>query len=76
MNGKQIKSIVTGKEYDPSKCVRIVNITQIAAYIENNIELLDIFPSKDNETGKRILVAVFDKEDSFEAYKAWCNHEL
>ena len=71
-----VKSIVTGKSYNPNDCVRIVNISQIAAYIENEVELLDIFPSKDTATGKRILVAVFNKDDSFEAYKAWCNHEL
>lgn len=71
-----VKSHFTGKEYDPSTAVRIVNPLQLAAYLANNVELLDLYPSKDMNTGKHILVGVVDKEASYEVYKKWCNHEL
>lgn len=71
-----VRSYATGKTYAPSECVRIVNIAQIAAYLEYGVDLLDIYQSKDFETNKRIIVAVFNKKDSFEAYQKWCNHEL
>lgn len=72
----KVKSIFTGKEYDPQKTVRIVNTLQLAAYIANDVELLDLFVSRDIKTGKHILVGVVDKEASYEAYQKWCNHEL
>lgn len=71
-----VKSIFTGKEYDPEKTYRIVNPLQIAAYMSNNVELLDLFVSKDYKTGKPILVGVFDKEASYESYKLWCERKL
>ena len=57
-----VKSNFTGKSYDPSKCCRIVNMLQLAFYMENNVELLDLFVSKDHK-------------DSYEAYKMWCDNK-
>ena len=71
-----VKSNTTGKQYDPSKVVRIINVLQIAAYLENEVELLDLYTSKDFKTGKPILVAVFDRQGSYEAYDKWCKHVL
>ena len=71
-----VRSNFTGKEYDPANTIKIINTLQLAAYIANDIELLDLFVSRDVKTGKHILVGVVDKVASHEAYIKWCNHEL
>lgn len=71
-----VKSNFTGKSYDHSKCCRIVNMLQLAFYMENNVELLDLFVSKDHKTNKPILVGIVDKTDSYEAYKMWCENKV
>lgn len=71
-----VKSNFTGKVYDSSKAIRILNANQAAAYIKHGITLLDLWLSKDINTGKPILVYIFDKEESKEAYDLWCKHEL
>lgn len=64
-------SATTGKEYKPSECIRIVNMKQIAFYYFNDIEILDFYGSKDFKTGEPIMVAIFNKKDSYKAYEKW-----
>ena len=71
-----VKSNFTGKTYDPNKAVRILNMHQAAAYMNYGVALIDLWSSKDTKTGKPILVFIFDREESKEAYDLWCNHEL
>lgn len=71
-----ITSEVTGKTYDPSKCVRILNSLQACKYIKNQCLPLDIYPSIDFKTGQDVLVYLFDREKSKELYSAWCDHTL
>ena len=71
-----VKSKFTGKTYDPSKSARIINMQQLAAYMANGVELLDLYISRDYKTDRPILVGIVDKEDSFESYKLWCEHKL
>lgn len=71
-----VKSSFTGKEYDPAKSCRIINMTQLACYMDYGIELLDLYTSKDMKTKKPILVGIVDREGSYEAYKLWCDHKL
>lgn len=73
---KKIKSNMTGKEYLISKCVRIINPFQIACYLENGVELLDLYTSRDSKTNRPIIVAIFDREGSYDSYKLWCEHKL
>ena len=70
-----VKSSFTGKSYDPSKCCRIVNMMQLAFYLDSGVELLDLYTSKDYKTNKPILVGVVDKTDSYDAYNSWCNNK-
>lgn len=70
-----IKSNFTGKSYEPNKCCRIVNMSQLAFYLTMDVELLDLYVSKDHKTNKPILVGVVDKTDSYEAYKMWCDNK-
>lgn len=69
-------SEVTGKRYLPKNVVRILNIQQVIAYLKYGVELLDIYPSADFETNKPLLVCLFDREKSKEAYDLWCKREL
>lgn len=71
-----VKSNFTGKVYDPNKAVRILNMQQLAAYMANGVELLDLYISKDYKTERPILVGIVDRDDSYESYKLWCNHKL
>ena len=71
-----VKSNFTGKTYDPNKAVRILNMPQAAGYMDYGVKLLDLYTSKDIKTGKSILVFIFDREESKEAYDLWCKHEL
>lgn len=71
-----VKSNFTGKFYDPDKSCRIVNMSQLAFYMENEVELLDLYVSKDYKTKKPILVGVVDKNSSYESYKLWCDRKL
>lgn len=68
-----VKSNFTGKHYDPNKSCKILNMQQLAFYMENGVELLDLFVSKDYKTKKPILVGVVDKVDSYEFYQLWCD---
>lgn len=70
-----VKSNFTGKQYDPDKSCRILNMQQLAFYMANDVELLDLFVSKDYKTKKPILVGVVSKTDSYEAYKLWCDQK-
>lgn len=73
---KFITSKVTGKKYIAENCVRILNPQQVAAYLDYGVELLDIYISKDKITDKKILVYIFNRNDSAEAYDLWCKREL
>lgn len=70
-----VKSNFTGKTYDPNKSCKILNMQQLAFYMSNEVELLDLFVSKDYKTKKPILVGVVDKAASYEAYQLWCDHK-
>lgn len=69
-----VKSSITGKLYDPSKVVRILNCLQAAAYISNGAELLDLYTSISID--KPALVFVFEKEKTVKLYDSWCKKEL
>ena len=71
-----VKSKFTGKTYDPGQSVRILNMQQVAAYMDYGVPLIDLYSSKDIKTGKPILVFIFDREESKEAYDLWCDHRL
>ena len=71
-----VTSETTGKTYDPSKCVRILNALQACKYVKGSCELLDIYPSIDFKTGQDVFVYIFDREQSAPLYSKWCDHTL
>lgn len=68
-------STVTGKSYDVFKTVKILNILQVASYMDNDVFPVDIRVSQD-ENKRRCLVFYFDREESKDVYDKWCRHEL
>ena len=71
-----VKSSVTQREYNLFNAVKIVNIQQACAYIENDVLPVDIKTSVDPKTNKRCVVFYFDKTESHNVYDKWCNYEL
>lgn len=74
--GERIKSELTGKEYDISKVLRLVNPLQCHYYCTKNIYPIDIFPSVDYKTGKPLLVYIYPKSEEIKkAYQEWCKNK-
>lgn len=69
------KSEITGKEYNIFECVRILNVQQSAFYMKNNIFPVDIKISRSKDDTKDVLVFYFIKDETKEAYDAWCRQK-
>lgn len=64
-------SKVTGREYCPEDCIRVLNIKQVAFYLENDLPLEDIYNSIDYKTREPVLVFLFNKKESRDLYALW-----
>lgn len=71
-----IKSNLGDFTYNNKDVVRIFNPKQRDLYLMNGIMPKDIYTSIDNKTDEKILVYIFLKEDTREAYKKWLSYEL
>ena len=70
-------SKLTGKRYnifDPN-IVRIFNMRQVAYYLSQDLIPLDVCVSED-KNGKKILVYLYYKNDTKEAFDCWCRGEV
>lgn len=70
-----VHSDVTGKDYYPSRAVRLINLRQICSYLRLGLLPLDIYPSIDFKTSNPVLVVLFDRSETKEAYSRWCDSE-
>lgn len=71
------RSKLTGLKYnifDPG-IIRILNMQQVAYYISQGLMPLDIYVSKD-KNDKNILVYLYDKTTTHDAYESWCKGDL
>ncbi len=68
-------SRITGRKYNVFDTIRILNLSQGMAYIENGVLPVDITVSR-NKSGNRCLVFYFIKDDTLEVYDKWCKYEL
>ena len=68
-------SKITGRTYNLFNICRILNLTQVCYYLEQNVPIEDIEVSEDRKQGNPILVFYFDRDLSKEAYDNWCNRE-
>lgn len=71
-----IKSNLGDFTYNNKDVVRIFNPKQRDLYLINGIMPKDIYVSVDSNTDEKILVYIFSKEDTREAYNKWLNYEL
>ena len=72
----KIKGKYSGKMYYASDAIRIIDPYQAVCYWINGVIPLDIYPSRNRETNKPVLVFVFNKAETKEVFDKWCNHEL
>ena len=70
-----ITSKITGKKYDVFQSIKILNIPQAIYYLQHDVQLQDLVISKDNKTGRNVLVFVFLRGDTKEVFDKWCNGE-
>lgn len=71
-----IKSNLGDFSYNSKDVVRIKNPKQRDLYLMNGIMPKDIYTSIDERTDEKILIYIFEKNDTREAYEKWCNYEL
>jgi hypothetical protein len=66
----------SNKEYNAKDAIRILDPVQAALYWNNGVVPLDIFPSRDYETNKALIVYVFKRSETKQVFDLWCKHEL
>lgn len=71
MNPKLVYSRMFNATYDTSKCVRVVNPSQMQFYLENDAMPKDIYITKNFKTDRDMVVMVFDRNETAELYKQW-----
>lgn len=73
------RSPITGRKYDyfGDDVIRLLNFRQSFFYIEEmGVVPLDIVLSDDRKRqGKKVVLFLFSKEETREAYDAWCKKE-
>ena len=68
----RITSTITGKTYTPEDTCIILNVPQVAAYLDNGAPLLDVYVGRE-----RKLCFVFPKNDfTKQLFDQWVKHEL
>lgn len=72
---EKVKSEFTGKEYCPTRCVRLINTSQVAFFWSRGALPVDIYASVDFNTEKPILVYIFEKDATRELYEEWKNRK-
>lgn len=66
------KSGMTNRNIDFDDNIIIVNPKQAAFYWEvKEIQPVHIYPSRDKNTNEPIIIFVFQKSATYEAYKEW-----
>ena len=69
------KSEITGRIYNLFNVCRILNLSQVCYYLNQHVPIEDIEVSEDRKFSNPILVFLFDRDLSKEAYDNWCNRE-
>lgn len=73
------RSPLTGQKYDyfSKDILHIVNLSQVDFYMnECDLVPIDVMLSDDRKRpGKKIVLFLFSKEETKDAYTAWCERE-
>ena len=67
----RIKSSMTSRKIDFDDNIIIVNPKQAAFYWDKGIQPVHIYPSVDNRSNEPIIVFVFQRSATQDAYKEW-----
>ena len=67
----KVQSMVTGKCYETTECVYIVNTLQVYKYLLNDLAPIDVLPGEDNK-----IVYVYNRKLTHDLYDRWCKREL
>ena len=67
----KVKSSMTNRMIDFDDNIIIINPKQAAFYWNKGIQPVHIYPSTDTNTGEPIVVFVFQRSATYEAYKEW-----
>lgn len=68
-------SRLTNRKYNVFDCIKIYNLQQAIAYMDNSVLPVDIKIGKSRE-GNPILVFYFVKEETKEVFDLWVKREL
>lgn len=70
------RSALSGEKYDvfDKDLIRILNPRQSAFYVQNGVPILDVQLSTDN-IGRPILVYIFRRSATKEAFNMWCEQK-
>ena len=71
-----IKTHLQSRDYRADEVVRIKNIKQQQLYMDNGVYPIDIYPTDDENSDRKITVMVFEKEKTKELYRLWCDYKL
>lgn len=67
----EVTSDYRNKKYQTTGTVRLLNQKQAAFYWANGVEPLDIYLSRNFETGEPRIVYIFSREDTKPLYDKW-----
>ncbi|MBQ4523324.1 MAG: hypothetical protein IJA10_10295 [Lachnospiraceae bacterium] len=71
-----IETNIKARNYLQNEVVRICNVKQQIFYISNNVYPIDIYTSYDDKNDRKIIVMIFEKENTKELYQKWLNYEV
>lgn len=71
-----VESNLKPRSYTLKEVCRVIDQKQKTLYIKHGVYPIDMYASKDFDTGKDITVYVFLREDTKELYDLWLKHKL
>lgn len=71
-----IKTNLKARDYNLHEVNRICNVKQQLFYMNNGAFPIDIYPSYDKNNDRKIIVMIFDKDDTRELYIKWKNYDV
>ena len=71
-----VKSHLKGRDYNIREVARIVDSKQWKLYLLHGIYPIDMYMSYDDKSDKPVLVMVFLRSETSDAYKLWKKREL
>lgn len=70
-----IKSNLKNIEYTEKEAIRIYNRDQQTFYIDSSVYPIDMYTSYAPKNNRKIIVMIFNRNDTKEVYQKWCNYQ-